>query len=353
MEGPFPCSGGRNTTFQFASVYSVLMTYEQLVNFLQNRMRISHVYQPVMLMTLLSAAGGRSSTKEIARSILAHDESQLEYYEGVTKNMVGRLLRSHGIVDMEDDGYSLVGYEDLDDEQVEHLIELCEAKLDEYKTKRGKRIWQHRKASAGYVSGTLRYEVLKRAKFRCELCGVLADVRALEVDHILPRNRGGTDDPDNLQALCYRCNAMKRDRDDTDFRGVGESYEQREQGCPFCEVTKARMVGETELAYAIRDAFPVAPLHTLVIPKRHVQGYFELSRPELNACYRLLEREKKAIEQADPSVEEFNVGVNDGEVAGQTIFHCHIHLVPRRKGDVEDPTGGVRHVIPGKGDYRR
>ena len=78
----------------------------------------------------------------------------------------------------------------------------------------------------------------------------------LEVDHIVPRSRGGTDDPDNLQALCYRCNAMKRDRDDTDFRGVGESYKRREQRCPFCEVPKDRVVGETELAYAIRDPFP-------------------------------------------------------------------------------------------------
>jgi diadenosine tetraphosphate (Ap4A) HIT family hydrolase len=327
------------------------MAYEQLVDFLQNRMRMSHVYQPVMLMTLLQQ-GGRCSTTEIARSILAHDQSQIEYYEDVTKNMVGRVLRGHGIIDKEGGSYSLVGYEELGDEQVLDLIELCRHKLDEYKAKRGKLIWQHRTASSGYISGTLRYEVLKRARFRCELCGVSADVRALEVDHIVPRNRGGTDDPDNLQALCYRCNAMKRDRDDTDFRGLGESYERREQGCPFCEVSKDRVVGETELAYTIRDAFPVTPLHTLVIPKRHVQSYFELARPELNACHRLLEQEKKAIERDDASVHGFNVGVNDAEAAGQTIFHCHLHLIPRRKGDVEEPMGGVRNVIPGKGVYR-
>jgi ATP adenylyltransferase len=184
--------------------------------------------------------------------------------------------------------------------------------------------------------------------------GVLdcADVRALEVDHIVPRNRGGTDDLDNLQALCYRCNSMKRDRDATDFRGVRESYKHRETGCTFCEIPKERVVHETELAYAVRDAFPVTPLHTLVIPKRHVSGYFELGRAELNACHQLLEQEKEMIEQADANVEGFNVGVNDGEVAGQTVFHCHIHLIPRRKGDVEDPTGGVRRVIPGKGVYR-
>jgi hypothetical protein len=130
-------------------------------------------------MTLLRASGGKSSTTEIAHSILAHDESQVEYYEEVTKNMDGRVLKRHGIVEKEDDGYALTDYEHLNDEQVEHLIELCEAKLDEYKTKRGKRMWQHRKALAGYISGTLRYEILKRARFRCELCGVSADTRAL------------------------------------------------------------------------------------------------------------------------------------------------------------------------------
>jgi ATP adenylyltransferase len=218
--------------------------------------------------------------------------------------------------------------------------------------KAGRLIWQHRRASAGYVPGTLRYEVLKRARFRCELCGVPADVRALEVDHILPRAKGGTDDPDNLQALCYSCNATKRDRDATDFRGVGETYDHREPGCAFCEMSKDHAVAEAALAYAVRDGYPATPLHTLVIPRRHVSGYFELGQPELNACHRLLEREKLAIERADGSVEGFNVGVNDGEVAGQTVFHCHIHLIPRRRDDVVDPTGGVRNVIPGKGGYR-
>ncbi len=193
--------------------------------------------------------------------------------------------------------------------------------------------------------------MLKRARFRCELCGVSADERALEADHIVPRSKGGTDDPNNLQALCYRCNAMKRDRDATNFRGVREAYGRRQAGCPFCEVSAGKIVVENALAYAVRDAFPVTPLHTLVIPKRHARGYFELGRPELNACHRLLEHEKAAIEQEDASVEGFNVGINDGEVAGQTISHCHVHLMPRRTGDVERPIGGVRNVFPGKGEY--
>ena len=260
------------------------MTYEQLVDFVQNRMRMSHVYQPVMLLALLRG-GGRRSTADIARSILLHDESQVEYYENVTKNMVGRVLRQHDIVEKAGGRFALVDFEDLDAEQIERLTELCESKLDDYKARRGRQIWQHRRVSAGYVSGTLRYEVLKGARFRC---GVSADVRALEVDHIVPRVRGSKDDPDNLQALCYSCNSMKRDRDATDFRGVRESYDLREPGCPFCEMPKDQLIAGTELAYAVRDAFPVTPLHTLVIPKRHVSGYFELGRSELNACHRLL-----------------------------------------------------------------
>jgi diadenosine tetraphosphate (Ap4A) HIT family hydrolase len=111
------------------------------------------------------------------------------------------------------------------------------------------------------------------------------------------------------------------------------------------------VVSENELACAIRDAFPVTPLHTLVIPKRHVRSYFELGDAEHEACNQLLCGQKAMIEREDGDVEGFNVGVNDGEAAGQTVFHCHIHLIPRRDYDVEDPRGGVRCVVPGKAAY--
>ena len=121
----------------------------------------------------------------------------------------------------------------------------------------------------------LRYEVLKRAKFHCELCGISAKEKALEVDHILPRSKGGEDDISNLQALCYSCNAMKGNKDDTDFREVRESYDVREAGCPFCKMAKKRVVAEQPLAYAVRDGYPVSELHTLIIPRRHVADYFD------------------------------------------------------------------------------
>ncbi|MDL9997241.1 HIT family protein [Variovorax sp. J22P240] len=126
---------------------------------------------------------------------------------------------------------------------------------------------------------------------------------------------------------------------------------QNHTACLFCSIPSERVIAENSLAYAIRDGFPVSPLHTLVIPKRHVVDFFGLTPAELNACTELLHALKAGIEKEDPTVAGFNIGMNAGEAAGQTVFHCHIHLIPRRAGDVEDPRGGVRHLMPGKGHY--
>jgi len=111
------------------------------------------------------------------------------------------------------------------------------------------------------------------------------------------------------------------------------------------------MVAENSLAYAIRDGFPVTPHHTLLIPKRHVLDYFQLTPSEVNAINTLMKEQKTVLETEDPTIDGFNIGMNCGETAGQTIFHCHVHLIPRRRGDVENPHGGVRHIITGKGYY--
>ena len=104
-------------------------------------------------------------------------------------------------------------------------------------------------------------------------------------------------------------------------------------------------------AYAIRDGFPVTAGHSLVIPRRHVVDYFGLAPYELLACDELIRKLRREIVSEDPTVSGFNIGVNAGATAGQTIFHCHVHLIPRRVGDVANPRGGVRHTIPGKGEY--
>jgi ATP adenylyltransferase len=327
------------------------MTYEQLIDFVERRMRMSHIYQPVMLLTLLQHHGECSET-EIAKAISVHDPTQIEYYEAVTRNMVGRVLTRHGIVKREGKRFSLLSSRPLSKDQRSELQRLLKAKLDQYVAKRGERIWQHRKLALGDISGTVKFEVLNRASTRCELCGVSNTERALEVDHIVPRNHGGTDDITNLQALCYSCNAMKRDRDATDFRALRESYAHREDSCPFCCRQKTGKISlQNELCFGIDDGFPVTDFHMLVIPRRHVSDFFELYEPERHACMRLLGEAKRRVIAQDPAIVGFNVGINVGEAAGQTVHHCHVHLIPRRTGDVEQPRGGVRNVLPGKGDY--
>jgi ATP adenylyltransferase len=121
--------------------------------------------------------------------------------------------------------------------------------------------------------------------------------------------------------------------------------------CVFCDIDSKRIVQQTDLLVAIRDLFPVTALHTLIIPKRHVASYFELTNEELDQVHNLLKAQRQKILSADAAVSGFNIGINDGDDAGQTIFHCHIHLIPRRKGDVEDARGGVRGIIPEKQVY--
>ena len=124
-----------------------------------------------------------------------------------------------------------------------------------------------------------------------------------------------------------------------------------DEDCLFCNIPPVRIVLENELAYAVRDGYPVTEMHSLIIPKRHIQDYFDLTTEELIACDQLIRSLKNEISNSDQSVNGFNIGINSGETAGQTIFHCHIHLIPRRTGDVDNPRGGVRNIIPGMGNY--
>ena len=121
--------------------------------------------------------------------------------------------------------------------------------------------------------------------------------------------------------------------------------------CIFCEMSPDRVVVENELAYAVYDGFPVTKYHALIITRRHAEDYFDLTENERVACHQLLVEMKSAIQSKDGQVDGFNVGMNNGESAGQTVFHCHIHLIPRRAGDMDNPRGGVRGVIPERQQY--
>tara|TARA_B100000287_G_scaffold320013_1_gene303878 strand:- start:40 stop:438 length:399 start_codon:yes stop_codon:yes gene_type:complete len=123
--------------------------------------------------------------------------------------------------------------------------------------------------------------------------------------------------------------------------------------CLFCNIKESELAHQNELAYASYDSFPVSENHCLIIPKRHIRDYFDLSKDELIACDDLIRIVKDEITKRDKTVKGFNLGTNIGKVSGQSIFHCHFHLIPRRQGDVENPQGGVRSVIPNKQHYKR
>lgn len=120
--------------------------------------------------------------------------------------------------------------------------------------------------------------------------------------------------------------------------------------CPFCTLPAGRVIEENEHALLILDGYPVSPGHSLIIPKRHVGSFFEATAPERAALLALLDKAKDLVEH-DHTPAGYNIGINDGAAAGQTVPHLHIHLIPRYVGDQDDPRGGVRWVIPEQADY--
>jgi diadenosine tetraphosphate (Ap4A) HIT family hydrolase len=122
------------------------------------------------------------------------------------------------------------------------------------------------------------------------------------------------------------------------------------QPCPFCQLSPERIAGGNECGLIVRDAYPVSPGHTLIIPKRHIGSFFELTPDERSALLALLDQAKAEL-QSSHEPQGYNIGINDGPAAGQTVLHLHIHLIPRYSGDLPDPRGGVRWVIPEKARY--
>lgn len=325
-----------------------MLSVEQLVEFMNTKMRMSHIYQPLLIRALVDA-GGVATVRQLAREFLLQDESQLLYYEKRIKQMPVRVLSSHGVVEREGELVRLmVG--PLTFEERSKVRAACEYHLHRFLQQRGLTLWDYRLLEADPVPGDLRYQVLKESGGRCALCGITKQERALDVDHIIPRSRGGDNTLANLQVLCEKCNRAKGNRDSTDFRmAVGD---ESDPACPFCgpEVS-AHAITENGSVFARLDGYPVSPGHTLIIPKRHAPDYFSMTREEQRDAGELLTYLRNQMLAEDPSVRGFNVGMNCGTAAGQTIAHAHIHLIPRRDGDTPEPKGGVRGVIPERMSY--
>ena len=126
------------------------------------------------------------------------------------------------------------------------------------------------------------------------------------------------------------------------------------EDCIFCNKINCKVISTTKYFFIIRDtAYPVTKHHTLIITNRHEDDFFNLTKDEMIELDQILKKQKKELKKLDKEISAFNVGINIGKDAGQSVMHCHIHLIPRRKGDVEDPRGGVRGVIPEKQKYKR
>lgn len=259
--------------------------------FLETEMAMSHIYQPVMIRTILDG-GGAATRRQIAAAISAADLSQLEYYEQVVSRYPGPVLRRRGIVELERGVYRFAGdYRRLDEWERAELRAVCDMRVAEFVAKRQDRIWAHRASNSDPVPGTLRWQVISRALGRCEACGISSAERALEVDHIVPRARGGSNEIWNLQALCSTCNAQKSDREAVDFRAAHEHAGDRHADCLVCH---APVYEDLQNELALVSAGDGRPI---VSPRRHGVTYIDLWQTEVNAIRQL----ERALHERRPS----------------------------------------------------
>lgn len=292
------------------------MEFADLIDFIDNRMKMSHIYQPLLLRILIDA-GGTATIRQIAHGFLAQDESQLRYYENRIKQMPVPVLKKRGFITKEGELVTL-NCEKLNFEQKAQVVMSCEKRLQQFIIERGLDLWGYRLLDTDPIPGSLRYRILKESGGRCAICGATKKECPLDVDHIIPRSKGGKNEYENLQVLCSKCNQEKGNKDNTDFRDV--MAPESVTDCKFCyHNIKSRILEELDTVVAIKDAYPVTKGHTLVIPKRHAQEYFDLSETERRDVNRLLKYLKQKMFAKDSLITGYNIGVNNGESAGQTI----------------------------------
>jgi hypothetical protein len=190
------------------------MTFEELFDFVSNKMQMGHVYQPLVIQFLVRA-GGAATLRQLATEMATADEAAVNFYENKLAMMPVKVLKEREVITKDGDLVSL-NVKSLSYEQRAALTAACETRVAAFLKERGTDIW------SGFIEfapvpGNIRYDILARDR-KCKLCGRGPDDAILHVDHIVPRARGGSNDPSNLQVLCAECNQGKGARDDADFR---------------------------------------------------------------------------------------------------------------------------------------
>ena len=211
---------------------------------------MAYIYKPAMLLKILRS-GGKSTKEQIAKEFLLRDASQIDFYRRkIVHSMPGTRLVRDGLLKKDGESYRLTGLiSKLSPSQREEVETILEQRITDYLEMRN----PFGDSNLDAVPGSVRFEVLKRSGGRCELCGASSRDNQIDVDHIVPRAKGGSNDISNLQALCRTCNAQKRDRDDTDFASIHESYAHREPSCIFCEPPH-EVISKKEPDYALTSA---------------------------------------------------------------------------------------------------
>ena len=303
--------------------------FEDLLHFLRSKsgLRMSHIYKPVMLLGVIRR-GGYATRTEIAEDFALSDTQQIAYYKSnVVNRMPGSRLVRDGLLKKDGEVYSLApALAQLNGNQLRQVIDVLEERINNYLDMR----YPFGDSNNDAVRGSVRYQVLKQAGGRCELCGVSSRDIQIDVDHIVPRAKGGSNERDNLQALCRTCNAQKRDRDDTNIREMQDDYSLTAPDCVMCGVRASRVVERNELALAFRKEVSETPLHTLVLPKRHVVSYFDLHQAEVTAINRLLRSQRQELMQSDPTINGFRIAIDYVATSGRSLLHAHVNLLPQR-----------------------
>ena len=297
------------------------MDYKSLERFIRKEMRMTHIYQPVMIRTLLESKDCRATKESIARQFLGADESQINYYKYITGRWPHQVLKKHGII-----GYSRKGeeYTLLLDEggatagQKQRLIELCNLRLQEFIDK-DPAIRRMRELDSRSRLGSIEFDVRAKSKGVCVACGARAMEVRMHVDHIVPISRGGKNEIDNLQMLCYRCNTQKRDRDETDFLLWHKRLQFRKAGCGMCRDTRHAL--ENKLAYCVLAGDDRL---SEVVPKRHVESFISMIPAERAMCMALVDRAMDRLKERYGSKTRFDV-MFDVPARGD---HYSIRLAP-------------------------
>lgn len=299
-----------------------LLNYKSLEQFLKKGMKMTHIYQPIMIRTLLKSENKKTTVDMIARQFLSIDESQINYYKKITKRWPHQTLKAHNIVSYarKESEYTLL-LDDITPEQKQRLIELCNLRLEEFISK-DPWIKKFRELDARSIGGSVRYDIIAKAKGICVACGMKPLKVGLDVDHIIPRSLGGKTELNNLQALCYRCNRGKRNRDEIDFMLEHKRLQYRRKDCEMCNPTK--IILENHLAHAVFLNDSDTDLHSLIMPNRHVDSFVELIPAEKNLCITLVDNMMSHIKEKDKSIKKFDV------LFDKPSNHYAINVIPQK-----------------------